>query len=64
MKLKSCYIYQFNEDGLKSHSVIEVPGLGEVKVECSLSDELKERIVGESIAALRIKLGQIVKEES
>lgn len=63
MKLKNCYIYQFNEDGLKSHSVIEVPRLGEVKVECSLSDELKERIVGESIAALRVKLGQIVKEE-
>jgi len=64
MKLKNCYIYQFNEDGLKSHSVIDVPGLGEVKVENTLSDELRDRIVAESIAGLRRKLGQKIEEEA
>jgi len=64
MNVKNVYIYQFNESGLKSHAVIEVPGLGEVKVENALSDELRERIVAESIAALRLKLGQKLKEEA
>jgi len=64
MRLKNCYIYQHNEEGLRAHSVIEVAGLGEVKIESSLSAELVERIVAESIAALRLKLGQRIKEES
>jgi len=66
MKLKSVYIYRrfLDESGLKSHAVIEVQGLGEVRVENAMSDELKERIVAESTAALRLKLGQKLKEKS
>lgn len=43
-----------------ARATIDVPGLGEVASESALSDELHARVLAESLAALRQKLGQVL----
>ncbi len=37
-----------------------MPGLGDVEIENALTDELRERIMAESLTALRVKLGLVI----
>ena len=62
MKTKSVYIWLRDNGKSSSKAKIDVPGLGEVEIEQALSEELRERIVAESITALRVKLGQVVTD--
>lgn len=57
MKVKHIFIF-LNKETLQSNATIDVPGIGEVKIDHSLSDDLIERIREESVAALRLRLGQ------
>lgn len=59
MKVKSVFLF-LNRDVPTSQATVEVPGLGEVKIDHALSDETHARVIAESLAALRMKLGQTV----
>lgn len=64
MKTKNVFIW-VNDDGTtNAKAKIEVPGLGEVQIEQALSDELRGRIINETMAALRVKLGKVVTENT
>lgn len=65
MKFMSAYVSRetLKEDGqLKAHATLNVQGVGEVKIQMALSAELCQRIEEEAIAALRVRLGQSLKE--
>lgn len=64
MKLKNAFIHRNGKEVLTANADIMVDGLGEVKIELALSDDLIRRIEEEAIAALRIRLGQKIKEQS
>ena len=40
-----------------------VPGLGDVEIRHALSVELCDQIAAQSVAALRVKLGQVIQDE-
>ena len=64
MKIKSVFVHIKDEgkatEHLSARATITVPGLGEVATENALSGELTERIAAECLAALRLKLGQVI----
>lgn len=57
MKVKSIFIF-LTKDAMQSNATLDVPGLGEVKIEHTLSADLIDRICAESVASLRLRLGQ------
>ena len=59
MKIENVYMY-YKDGVLTAMATITVPGIGEVKITHALSTELCENISSEVIAALRIKLGQVL----
>jgi hypothetical protein len=60
MELKTAFIHRNRDGGLIAKAAIDVPGLGEVNIEHALSEEVCMRIRDEAIAALRLKLGQML----
>ena len=62
MKMEHIFIHM-NKDVPDSHATMIVPGLGTVKIEHALSDDLIARIIAESEVALRLRLGQVCKEQ-
>lgn len=63
MKVKQVYIYLkqdsfLNTSSLASNATIEVPGIGEIKIDAVLSRDLLDNIEKEAIQALKVKLGQ------
>ena len=65
MKLKNAFLSTWGENTEKEHlkaiATISVDGLGEVQIQNALSDELMERVQAECFAALKIKIGQVIK---
>lgn len=59
MEVKTVFLF-FNRDVPMARATVVVPGLGEVQIDSALSVETHDRVVAESIAALRLKLGQVV----
>lgn len=57
MKVKNLFIYPDRET-MQVNATLNVPGLGEIKIDHCLSAELIARICEESVAALRLRLGQ------
>jgi hypothetical protein len=65
MKVKTIFIHMDLNGAVRADASIDVPGLGVVNIQSALSEELIEAIKAESIAALRMRLGQtLVKEEA
>jgi hypothetical protein len=64
MKTKSVYIWVRQNGTINSKATITVPGLGEVDIEHALSDALSSAIIAETIAALRVKLGQVISTDA
>ena len=62
MKVKSVFLF-FNRDVPTARATVDVPGLGEVQIDSALSVETHDRVIAESLAALRMKLGQVVLQE-
>lgn len=58
MKVKTVFLF-FNRDVPTARATVDVPGLGEVQIDSALSVETHDRV----IAALRVKLGQVVLQE-
>ena len=59
MKVKTVFLW-LAKDIPVARATIEVPGLGDAEIEHALSQRLCEEICTEAIAALRIKLGQVL----
>ena len=57
MKVKQVYIYESNGT-LKTNATVDVAGLGDIKFDCALSDDIVTAICAEVEAALRVRLGQ------
>lgn len=57
--VKTVFLF-LNRKQPAARATIDVPGLGEVAIESALSDELHARVLAESLAALRQKLGQVL----
>ena len=57
MKVKSLFLYPNNNE-YQANATLDVPGLGEVQIKHCLSADLINRICEESVAALRLRLGQ------
>ena len=57
MKVKQVYIYESNGT-LKTNATVDVAGLGDIKFDSALSDDLVTAICAEVEAALRVRLGQ------
>jgi hypothetical protein len=67
MKFLNAYVSREGlkaEGKLKAHATVVVDGVGEVKIQMALSDEVCQRIEEEACAALRVRLGQTLKEEA
>ncbi len=60
MTTKNVFIWIKPDGKSYSKATIAVPGLGDVEIENALTDELRERIMAESLTALRVKLGHVV----
>lgn len=61
VKVKSVYCHLDHFKGIpQAHATIDVPGLGEVKIEHALTEATIQIIMAESIAALKISLGQVL----
>lgn len=61
MKVKTVFLFLDREKPM-ARATIFIPGLGEVQIDSALSDETHQRVIAESQAALRIKLGQVVQQ--
>ena len=59
MKVKTVFVFMDHKKERMAHATLEVPGLGEIKVEHALSTRLCEEIVAEAIVATRSMLGQV-----
>lgn len=60
MKVKTVFLFLDREKPM-ARATIAVPGLGEVQIDSALSDEMLVRVMAESIAALRVKLGHVLQ---
>lgn len=60
MELENVFLHKSGDGGLKARATINVPGIGEIKIEHAMSDELCANIRDEVIAALRVRLGQTI----
>ncbi len=60
MTTKNVFIWIKPDGKSYSKATIAVPGLGDVEIENALTDELRERIMAESLTALRVKLGHVI----
>ena len=58
MELENVYIHRKHNGELNAIATINVPGIGAIKIESSLSAELCSMIREEAIASLRTRLGQ------
>jgi hypothetical protein len=59
MKVKSIIFLRHDSSEITSWAVIDVPGLGEVKIEKCFSEETINRMCGEAILTLQRKMGEI-----
>lgn len=57
------HVYKSHTSKWIADATLEVDGLGEVRLQHAISDELIERIKAESVVALQIKIGQVVEAE-
>ena len=64
MNVKSVYIWVDYQRTLNSQATIDVDGIGEIKFDHALSNDLIERIRAESQAALQAKFKQSVVNKS
>lgn len=60
MKVKTVFLF-LNRDVPMARATIDVPGLGEVQIDSALSNETHAQVLAESLAALRVKLGQTIE---
>lgn len=61
MEVESIYIFKSRDGKLKAKAAIDVPGIGEIKIEYAISDELCSILRDEVIAVMRVRLGQTLK---
>ena len=57
MEIENVFIHK-HDGKLNARATISVPGIGEIKIEHAVSDDLCTMIRDEVIAALRTRLGQ------
>lgn len=62
MRVKMIFIHLKPDGSSSADATIDVPGLGEAKIEHSLTLETIERVKAEALAALKLKLGQTLLE--
>ena len=60
MQIENVFLHKGPDGGLQAKATISVPGIGEIKIEHAMSDELCANIKEEVIAALRVRLGQTI----
>lgn len=61
MKVKHVFVF-FNREIPQAKATLDVTGIGEVQIDHALSVDLCERICAESVASLRLRLGQTLTD--
>lgn len=60
MEIENVFLHRASKGAMKAKATINVPGIGEIKIEHAMSEELCVNIRKEVIAALRVRLGQTI----